>query len=548
MKNLRFTAIAVLIFACLGLSAQNSKKYYKAGEEFMLVENYKDAIDQFTRAIDLEPDFDKAYLGRADAYEKTGMLREAAVDYDRAATFLAKEQSVFYEAGRLYYILEEYDKAVEKLDMAISLRRTYLEPYQVLSKVLVAQGNYVEAMDVANTALTLKESSENFYNRGVVNLRIENTEGAEWDFAKAVSKDSRNVEALIALAELRIKLNKLPFALQHVNNALQVDPNNRQAYIARSRVYVAQLDFPKAIDDISKIILLNKDDAEMYYLRGTYYQEFTQHSNAVNDFTKVLLLQPENADALYKRAWSYEQVGNFKDATKDYEALMSISKFDEKAQKLLTEAEGRLFELYREDNKPEIQFLDPTLRKEGVLQFPKNSRIVSMKGRIVDESAIKFLRINGLEVPVIQDDENWEFLTAIDIEGKENIQIEVSDVYDNVTASPYAILLTEVSAPVVRIIAPYASDNGEIYLDNNDPSIYVEGKIEDESLVASIMINGVLASYMPGELNPSFSANLNISKNTRCGYSRHSSDSANCSLGCGSGCNGGPTCSMLPGQ
>ncbi|MBA7587020.1 hypothetical protein ES708_29030 [subsurface metagenome] len=38
----------------------------------------------------------------------------------------------------------------------------------------------------------------------------------------------------------------------------------------------------------------------------------------------------------------------------------------------------------------------------------------------------------------------------------------------------------------------------------------MEGRIEDESQIESIMINGVLASYIPGELNPGFSANLNI--------------------------------------
>ncbi len=510
MKKLRFTIVAVLILACSGVWAQNAKKFYKTGEDFMVVENYKDAIDQFTRAIELEPDYDKAYLGRADAYERSGMLEEAVADYDRASTFLEKSEDVFYETGRLYFLLGDYDKSVEKLEKAISLKRTFLETYQVLSKVLVAQGKYVEAMEVANTALTLKESSENFYNRGVVNLRIENLEGAEWDFAKAVSKDKENIVALIALAELRTRLDKLSFAMQHVNKALSLDAENRTAHIIRSRIYVAQMDYPKAIDDISKIILFNKDDFEMYYLRGTYYQEFTQHSNAVNDFTKVLLLQPENADALYKRAWSYEQVGNFEDATKDYEALVSISQFDEEAQKLLIEAEARLFELYREDKKPEIQFIEPEPREEYVLQFPKASRIVSMKGRILDESDIKSLKINGMEIPVLLEDENWEFLAAVDIEGTESIHIEVSDVYDNVTSTPYTILLTEVDPPRVRIIAPYASDNGEIYLDSNDPSIYVEGKIEDESLVTSILINGVLASYIPNELNPKFSANLTI--------------------------------------
>ena len=38
----------------------------------------------------------------------------------------------------------------------------------------------------------------------------------------------------------------------------------------------------------------------------------------------------------------------------------------------------------------------------------------------------------------------------------------------------------------------------------------MEGRIEDESLIENIMINGMLASYIPDELNPSFTANLNI--------------------------------------
>ena len=510
MKNLKIAVFAVLIVTSLGGYAQNSKKYYKTGEEFMQAGNYKDAIEQFSKAIDLQPDFDKAYLGRADAYEKAGLLKEAAEDYDRASTFLERDQSVYYEAGRVYYLLEDYETATVKLNRAISLKRTYLEPYQVLSKVLLAQGKYVEALDAANTALTLKETSENFYNRGVVNTYTDNIEGAEWDFAKAVQKGKDNVEALLALADLRTKLGKLSLALEHANKALEVAPNSRAAYIARSKVYVAQLDFPKAIDDISKTILLDKDDLEMYQLRGTYYQEFTQHSNAINDFTKVLLTQTDNADALYKRAWSYEQVGNFKEATKDYEALIAISEFDEQAQKLLVEAEGRLFELYREDENPEILFIDPAPREDLILQFPKDSRIVSVKGQILDESDIKSLKIGGLEVALIHEEDNWEFLAAVDIEGKESIQVEVIDVYDNVLSSSYSVLLTEVNAPIVRIMAPYASDNGEIYLDNNDPTIYVEGKIEDESHIESIMINGVLASYMPGELNPTFSANLNI--------------------------------------
>jgi hypothetical protein len=60
------------------------------------------------------------------------------------------------------------------------------------------------------------------------------------------------------------------------------------------------------------------------------------------------------------------------------------------------------------------------------------------------------------------------------------------------------------------IMAPYASDDGQIYLDNNLPSLFLQGKINDESKIKSISINGVSGSYLSNELNPTFTATVDI--------------------------------------
>ena len=171
---------------------------------------------------------DKAYLARADAYERLGMLAEAAADFDRAATFLEKKPEVFYNAARLYYELEEYDKAIERADKAIALKRNFVEPYQVKTKVLIAQERYEEALREIDLALTLKESAENYYYHGLVQLELGNLDMAEQDFANSVSEDKRNTAALRALADVRIQLSKTDFALQNINNAIQIDPNNTE--------------------------------------------------------------------------------------------------------------------------------------------------------------------------------------------------------------------------------------------------------------------------------------------------------------------------------
>ena len=266
MKTSKILLFIIIVFIPASVLCQNARRYFKTGEDFVEVGNYNDAIEQFTKAIDLEPDYADAYMARADACEKIGKLEEAAADYDRASTFLEKDKDVFYHSGRLYYLLNEYEKALEKTDISIKLKKTNDNAYRLKAKILIALERFEEALENCNTALTLKETSENFFLRGIVNEKLGRFNPAEEDYLKAVGKDARNIDAYIALAELRLQLNKLPFALNHVNRAIQLDQNNREAYLVRSKIYVAQLDYPKAIDDISKNILMDTEDEEMYFL------------------------------------------------------------------------------------------------------------------------------------------------------------------------------------------------------------------------------------------------------------------------------------------
>ena len=44
-------------------------------------------------------------------------------------------------------------------------------------------------------------------------------------------------------------------------------------------------------------------------------------------------------------------------------------------------------------------------------------------------------------------------------------------------------------------MAPYASDDGTVYLDSDDASLYIEGVIKDKSLIKNILIEGSTAGY-----------------------------------------------------
>ncbi|HMY04997.1 MAG TPA: hypothetical protein PKA48_16650, partial [Candidatus Obscuribacter sp.] len=58
--------------------------YLQKGDAQMLLKDYKGALATYTKALEMEPfEVEEVYLKRAKAYEKLGMLKEAAADRAR---------------------------------------------------------------------------------------------------------------------------------------------------------------------------------------------------------------------------------------------------------------------------------------------------------------------------------------------------------------------------------------------------------------------------------------------------------------------------------
>jgi hypothetical protein len=136
---------------------------------------------------------------------------------------------------------------------------------------------------------------------------------------------------------------------------------------------------------------------------------------------------------------------------------------------------------------------------------------IIISGSIKEDSPLKSLLINGNESLFERSsDGNYEFLTNVDIEDLDTIKIVACDDYDNITSLVYEINRTEITPPDVAIIAPYASDDRQIYLESNDRNLFIQGKITDESIIKSIFIEGVTASYAVNDLNPGFTATIDV--------------------------------------
>jgi|WetSurSiteA1Bulk_404760.scaffolds.fasta_scaffold02112_3 tetratricopeptide (TPR) repeat protein len=511
----RFLLPLVVAFVSSGSYAQNAKQFYKTGLTFVKAGNHQDAIDQFTKALDLDPEYVDAYIERARSYEANGDIEKAAADMKRTLAFDQKNPELFYDAARLNYSLGHYQSALDLVTHCTLLDKKSDAAFRLLAQILIALEDYSNALVAVDKALGIKDNPENNFCRGQVYEKMKNYNQAEADYSKALVKNDMFTEAYLALAALRLQLNKTAEAMDCCNALLAKEPGNKDALLIRSRIYARQTEYTKAIDDISRILSSDPDNKEMYLIRGNYYQEFTQNQNAINDYSKALLIDPKYPEPIYKRAYSYEQVGDFKSAIKDYETLTLLSSADVVAQQHLNEAKKRLYELNRESSAPKVSLLEPQVYDESTLKLAQNKTILSLRGKIMDDSEIGSVLINKRPATFFKSGDNYEFTADVDIAVTDFITIAATDVYDNTRSIQFFITRTEIDPPVVSILAPYASDNGEIYLDTDNASLYIEGSINDESTIKSILIDGVAASFTLGDLNPRFSATINVANKNK---------------------------------
>ncbi len=500
------TMMAVISLCVYG---QNGKKFFKAGNEFVESLKYEDAVAQFTSAIGAEPSNPDYYYARGRAYESLIKYSEAKADFEKALVFAPKSVDAMMGMGAVCNKMGNFEEALNYLNKASALdkRNGAIYPEKVIT--LIGLEKYDMALRASDTAVIIKDTPMNYYYRGIIYTKLNNDLFAKKEFEKSILKDKKLPEPRLALAELLLKTNDAKGAMDQCNEILKNDDRNTAGYMMRSKVYMKNLDYPSAINDLSKNILIEPNNPDFYLYRGKAYQEFNQHTNAINDFSKYISINPENPDAYFTRARSYEEIMNYGKAMEDYTKITVLSEFNMEARKMLKDAQDRLYELNREAVPPEISVVSPAPVNETV-EIRGNNKSLLITGKIKDKSKLKSFSINNEAITTVEKGGEYEFLSNINVDGIDKITLVALDDYNNEKSISYSLIRTEITPPQVLILAPYASDDGQIYLDRNDPTLFIQGKINDESKIKSVFIDGVTASYPVGDINPSFTASIDI--------------------------------------
>ena len=133
MKKVLFTACLLLAFTIIA-QAQSAEDFARRAFSKMEMEDFKGAIDDFSSAIRLQPDYEilyKAYFGRGISYFQNRKYRDAKRYFDRSIRIYQNDPEVYFWRAYAKYHIRRYSAASEIADYnrAIILKPDYAEAY-----------------------------------------------------------------------------------------------------------------------------------------------------------------------------------------------------------------------------------------------------------------------------------------------------------------------------------------------------------------------------------------------------------------------------------
>jgi serine/threonine protein kinase/predicted Zn-dependent protease len=235
--------------AALALRPQNVPTRCAVAEALAGAGAFPEAIAQFSRALELKPDFRQALRGRGDAYLKLGQRDKGIADFSRLIDLDPNSAQAWWQRGHIYLEIGEWHKAIADYSKVIELDR---------------------------------KSRFGWYSRGLAYLFLREWHKAVADFSEDIKLYPNNPGALFHRAEAQARLGQWEKAVADYSKAIELFPNPPAGTVYR----------------------------EAWALRGGVYCALGQWGKAAADYAEQLKLDPGNEWYLYQSAVLRLQIGD----------------------------------------------------------------------------------------------------------------------------------------------------------------------------------------------------------------------------------------------
>jgi protein O-mannosyl-transferase len=159
------------------------------------------------------PYLSRAYGNRGHAYSLMNDYPDAIKDFSDAIRLKSDEGISYFNRGLCYYKLQKYQEAIADYDLAVKYNGGAFVVYSNRAVAKFDSKDYPGTVNDCNLATKMDSTKQEVYNtRAAAEFYLKDFTGAERDFTKSIALDPKNNESLKNRGNLYYQLKRLPEA------------------------------------------------------------------------------------------------------------------------------------------------------------------------------------------------------------------------------------------------------------------------------------------------------------------------------------------------
>ncbi len=270
---------------------KRAKKSYEAAMRDLNSGSQKAAVTEFSRAIELDPKLDYAYMGRAAARIALKDFAGAATDYSKVIESSPSNEPAFFLRGICKLGLKDFTNAIADFNTAIALDPDDAKAYNYRGLVRVGQRDLDGAVADFTKAIELDPQEATAYrNRAGIEGILKEYEKAVADASKAIELNAKDEFSYRFRSHAKSLLKDRAGALADSDKAIELKPSDDSAWATRGVIKLEWDDFDGASADLEKALQMNPKSAPAYAGRGLLERKRGDNNAALADFNRALEL------------------------------------------------------------------------------------------------------------------------------------------------------------------------------------------------------------------------------------------------------------------
>ncbi|WP_300449853.1 XrtA/PEP-CTERM system TPR-repeat protein PrsT [Accumulibacter sp.] len=274
-----------------------------AGDAYLWTGDYAKAMSYLNRAVALEPQSATIKTSRATGHLVAGNTEQALTDLEQAVRLNAQLGQADLLLVTLRLKRKEYDQALS--DIAALEKKLPNNPvtHELRAGALVGQEDRAGARKALEQALAIQPT---FFSAALSLARLDIQDGnpalARQRFESILARDEKNVEAMLALAELSAFEKKESEYLAWLDWAIRADPRQIKPRAALVQHHLARREMQKALAAAQDAAASNPDDVDAVSLLGSAQLAAGDSTAAIETFSGIARKLPQSPEAQLKLA------------------------------------------------------------------------------------------------------------------------------------------------------------------------------------------------------------------------------------------------------